>query len=285
MWVNCPLQWKLKYIDGFKSDSGIELVFGTAIHNTIQHWLTLLYGSTPHKSKLFDMHEMLKDELKKLVAKELIFEDKHLTTPKIVAEYYLDGCKILDHVRQYAKDWFPKTHKLIGIEVPLEVMVAPNVQFRGFIDVVLYHKSTKTLYIYDFKTSRAGWNYQKKDPKKLDQLLLYKKYYSEVFGIPVDNIKVEFIILKRKIPENTEFKVKHIVGFEPSHGSISMKRADERFKQFLSIFDEHGHPDTSKLHATPSNSACKYCPFNNDETKCSYSFMLPANKRKVIRRG
>jgi hypothetical protein len=163
-------------------------------------------------------------------------------------------------------------------------MVAPGVKFRGFIDVVLYHKAMKTLYIYDFKTSRMGWFYQKKDPKKIDQLLLYKKYYSELFGIPVDNIKVEFIILKRKLPENTEFKVKHIVGFEPSHGSISMKRADERFKSFLSVFNEAGEPDLSKLHAKPGESACKYCPFKNDDTKCDQSFYLPNNKRKPTKK-
>lgn len=281
MWANCPQQWKLRYIDGYKTDSGIELVFGTAMHNTIQHWLTLLYGDNAAKARTFDMHAMLKEQLMELVQKELFLEDRKLTTQKEVAEYYADGCNILDHVREYAKDWFPKTHQLVGIEVPLEVLVAPGVKFRGFIDVVLYHKAMKTLYIYDFKTSRFGWSYQKKDPKKIDQLLLYKKYYSEIFGIPEDNIKVEFIILKRKLPENTEFKVKHIVGFEPSNGSISMKRATERFAQFLAIFNENGEPDVSKLHATPSDSACKYCPFKNDEAKCDKSFYLPAKKRKV----
>lgn len=284
MWANCPLQWKLRYIDGFKSDSGIELVFGTSIHDTIQHWLTLLYGDNASKARTFDMHAMFKERFMELVKKELFLEDRKLTTQAEVADYYADGCNILDDFRTHAKDWFPKTHKLVGCEVPLEVMVTPAVKFRGFLDVVLYHKAMKTVYIYDFKTSRMGWFYQKKDPKKLDQLLMYKKYYSEIFGVPVGNIKVEFIILKRKLPENSQYALKHIVGFEPSHGSVSMKRADERFKTFLAIFDENGNPDVSALRATPSDSACRYCPFKNDETKCDQSVYLPNSKRKPTKK-
>lgn len=284
MWANCPLQWKLRYIDGFKSDSGIELVFGTSIHDTVQHWLTILYSESPLRARTFDMHAMFKERFMELVVKELFLEDRKLTNPKEMAEYYADGCLILDDFRKYAKDWFPKTHQLVGCEVPLEVMVTSSVKFRGFLDVVLYHKAMKTLYIYDFKTSRFGWSYQKKDPKKLDQLLIYKKYYSKVFSIPIDNIKVEFIILKRKIPENTTYLVKRIVGFEPSNGTVSMKRADERFSSFLAIFDDTGTPDIATLHATPSDSACKYCPFRNDETKCDKSFYLPNNKRKITKK-
>lgn len=286
MWANCPHQWKLRYVDGHKDDTpGIELVFGTAMHDTIQHWLTILYNDTPVKARTFDMHEFLKARLIELVREELIVDGVQLTTQKEVAEYYAEGCNILDHVRKHANDWFPKSHQLIGVEVPLDVEVAPGVRFKAFLDIVLYHKSMKTVYIYDFKTSRRGWFWQKKDPKKTDQLLLYKKYYSKIFGIPMDNIKVEFIILKRQVTEHKDFAVKHVVGFEPSHGTISMKRASERFDTFLSLFDEQGNPDTSKLHATPSEMACKYCPFKNNVDLCEYSAYLPTSQRKLPIKG
>ena len=230
----------------------IEMVFGTAIHNTIQHWLNLLYNETSIKSKTFDMHEMLKQEMFNLAKELLITDTKKLTTKDELIEYYNDGCSILDEVRKYAKDWFPKTYQLMGIELPLKKKFNNKLQFKAFLDVVLYHKSTKTLYIYDFKTSRWGWSYQKKDTKKTDQLLLYKKYYSELYNILPDNIIVKFIILKRKINDNSEYAVKRIIGFEPSHGKISMKKAADRFDAFINTaFDDNGQPKLENIKANP----------------------------------
>jgi len=281
LWATCPEQWKIRYVDGVKSESGIELVFGTAMHDTIQHWLTLLYGPNPEKAKIFDVKGYLKERLMLHVKKELFLEDRKLTTKEEVAEYYADGCNIIDHVLQHKKDFFPKNYELVGIEVPLELEASPGVRFRGFIDVVLYHKAAKTYYIYDFKTSRYGWFSQKKDHKKLDQLLLYKKYYSEVLGVSPDNINVKFIILKRKVNENSDYAVKHMVGFEPSHGSTSMKRANERFSKFLELFDENGVPKLDTIRPTPSESACKYCIAKNDPKMCAFSF-YKSNKKSLV---
>lgn len=281
MWANCPQQWKLHYVDGHRGDSGIELVFGTSIHDTIQHWLTLYYNEAPIKARVFDMHEHFKSCFMEGVKKELILEDRQLTTPEIMMEYYLDGCDILDAMRARVKEWFPKSHTLVGVEVPLEIDVAPNVRFRGFLDVVLHHKAAKMIYIYDFKTSRFGWFSQKKDPKKLDQLLLYKKYYAQIFNVPEANIRVEFIILKRKLSENSEYAQKRVIGFEPSNGTVSMKRAEERFNKFLNLFDENGEPHLDQIVATPSDSACRYCIFQDNAELCPYSVKLPAKQRKI----
>lgn len=281
MWATCPLQWKKRSIDKEETDSGINLVFGTAMHDTIQTWLKLLYSNDPKKANLFDMHEFLKERLMVLSKKELIKENRHLTSKEELIEFYVDGCNILDHVRKYTRDFFPKNFELKGIELPLEIVIRPNVRFKAFIDVVLYHKQTKTIYIYDFKTSRAGWyDFHKKDVKKTDQLLLYKKFYSDQFGVPVDNIHVTFVILKRKISQNSEYVIKHISKFEPSQGTVSLNRTMKRFEEFVSIFDEDGSVDTSKIKATPSESACKYCPFRNDPKQCSHSFFL-ASKRNI----
>ena len=40
IWANCPLAWKLRYVDDVKfDDSSINTVFGTAMHEVIQEWL------------------------------------------------------------------------------------------------------------------------------------------------------------------------------------------------------------------------------------------------------
>ena len=72
--------------------------------------------------------------------------------------------------------------------------------------MVLYHEPTNKFYIYDIKTSRSGWNAKaKKDETKQMQLVLYKKFFNEQYGIPLEDIEVEFFIVKRKIWENSDF--------------------------------------------------------------------------------
>ena len=44
-------------------------------------------------------------------------------------------------------------------------------------------------------------------------MLLYKKFYSEKYEIPLDKIKVEYQILKRKISENFEYPIPRISKF------------------------------------------------------------------------
>lgn len=283
LFSTCPLQWKLKYVDGFQEESNINLIFGTAVHDTVQHWLSLYYNDTAIKARTFDMHEMLKTRMLALAKEELI--EKKLTTKEEMMEYYIDGCNILDHVRKHVKKWFPSTgHELIGVELPLLKDLENNITFRGYLDIVIYHKAAKTIYIYDFKTSGRGWSdYQKKDMVKTDQLLLYKMFYSEIFGVALDNIKLEYLILKRKIPQNTEFEIRHIAGFEPANGTPSLKKAKERFNTFLTeAFNSDGSVRLDNIKATPSDRNCKFCPFQNDASKCQFSVNLKSG-RKITR--
>ena len=78
--------------------------------------------------------------------------------------------------------------------------IKPNVHFIGFVDVVLRNLHDNSITIIDLKTSTRGWNkYQKRDQIKNSQILLYKKIYSDKYGLPMDKINVEFQILKRRL--------------------------------------------------------------------------------------
>ena len=68
----------------------------------------------------------------------------------------------------------------------------------GYLDIVILDEFTNTLKIYDIKTSTMGWNkWMKKDENKTQQLLLYKQFYSKQYNHPVENIEVEYFIVKR----------------------------------------------------------------------------------------
>ena len=82
---------------------------------------------------------------------------------------------------------------LAGIELPIVMNVGNNLVYKGFIDMVLYHEPTNKFYVYDIKTSTRGWGAKaKKDENKQMQLVLYKKFFNEQYGIPLENIEVEF---------------------------------------------------------------------------------------------
>lgn len=277
-WTNCPWQWKLKYVDGIRpDDASIETVFGTAMHNTIQKFVTHLFENEKLAIKTaYDV--VLLDELKSEFSKTIKIDDagnkSFICTKDVLQEYYDDGCKILHHLIQHYKDFIPvKKHKLIGIELELTEPVFPGVAFVAYLDLVIYNELTKKYTIIDFKTSRAGWTYQKKDKLKINQLLIYKKFYSKLFNVSEDDIIPEFIILKRKITENALYKVLRLSKFIPSHGSRSLKTAMESWDTFLSTcYSSSGERRTEAIHPLPSASNCKYCPFKLNKTLCPDGF-------------
>jgi len=284
-YTECPLRWKLMYVDGLKDErDSIDTIFGTAVHETIQQWLPLHFAN-PTKAKKLDLDVPLKERLIanfKLSITENADGTKNYICPKeVVQEYYEDGCAILNHLQKYANEFFPtKGHQLIGCEVPLLTPIdGKALTFKGFLDIVIYEEATNFFHIIDLKTSRAGWyDAQKRDMKKINQLLLYKKYYAEQFNVDPANIFPKFIILKRKIKEHSEFPIKRLYNFEPSHGTISMKRATAEWEHFLSECYDNGQHKVNNIKAIPSESACRFCIFRNDPTHCQYSWYSRSKK-------
>ena len=83
MYANCPHQWKLNYMDGNRSfDPSIHLVFGTAMHETLQSWLDALYNDSIESASKIDLGKMLYEcmlvEYKKLDVKKIIQQEKIL---------------------------------------------------------------------------------------------------------------------------------------------------------------------------------------------------------------
>jgi hypothetical protein len=53
----CPHQWALKYVKGLQEHKpSIHTVFGTAVHEVMQEWLTELYEGTVKKSNEMDFN-------------------------------------------------------------------------------------------------------------------------------------------------------------------------------------------------------------------------------------
>jgi hypothetical protein len=276
MWANCPKAWQLKYVDGHKlDDSSIHTIFGTACHESIQEWLDVLYNKSETIARTMYLHDDFKEKLLTLFKENTTVTERgeklFLTDKKTLMEFYEHGCLILTYIQNNYKKIFPTENtKLFGIEHELNMEVRPNVNYIGYIDIVTYNEHTDTYVLYDLKTSRSGWNeYQKKDPIKIGQLLLYKRFFAQQLGIDEKKISVEFIILKRTIFENAQFTIPRVSKFAPSNGAPSVNKSWDRFQSFItSAFDTEGNY-ISEQKATPSKDACKFCKFKERKDLCS----------------
>lgn len=272
MWANCPKQWKLTYMDGHKDfDPSIHLVFGTAMHETLQEWLQVLYNHGPSEADKLNLNQMLLEAMAQEYKVMMARYGQKFTTKDEMNEFYNDGVEIIDFLKKNRTDYFStKKLKLVGVELPIYYPTSnENIMMKGFLDLV-FEDQDGIIEIWDIKTSTRGWNeYQKKDKTKTAQLVLYKKFFSEQYGWPIDKIQVRYFIVKRKLWEEAMFAQKRVQEFVPAHGTRTLRNIVTSFDEFISkSFNEDGSHNTKgefPAMAGKNNKNCKYCPFNKSE--------------------
>ena len=269
MFSECPLRWKLNYIDKLRvSEPSIHLLFGTAMHEVIQTWLEVMYNDSIKNANKLNLEQRLHDKMMERFKIDKEEYGKNPCTLEEMQEFFNDGVEILDFVKKKRGDYFNKRgYKLIGCEVPIEVDLKKNMKMVGYLDIVILDEITNTLKIYDIKTSTMGWNkWMKKDENKTQQLLLYKQFYSKQYNHPIENIEVEYFIVKRKLWEKAMFPQKRVQKFSPASGTVSMNKVAKRLDTFLDLaFNDGGERISENIIPTPSKKSCKWCEFNKTE--------------------
>ena len=273
LYANCPHRWRLDYLDGLRTyEQTINTCFGSAFHHTVQEYVKCLLTESVKKADEMDLHELLKNSLfneyKDSLAKN---GNQHYSTPQELTEFYEDGVAILNYFKKNRSVYFnSKHHELVGIEKPLRVELVNNVAFIGFIDIIIKDKRDNTYTIFDIKTSTQGWNkYQKADITKTAQLILYKEFYAKQFGVDVDSINVEYIIVRRKINHDLEFVPKRIQSFAPASGKPTRNKVGKLFMGFIQeAFKEDGSHNDAKDYPAYKSKACNYCPYKDNFEVC-----------------
>jgi len=269
MWSSCPQQYKLNYIDKLgESSSNIHTIFGSAMHETIQHYLSVMYGVSKKQADEINVDKLLLERMRENYKGEV--EKMSEGTPcsqEELEEFFGDGRRILEWFMKHIGKFYSKSgYELVGIEIPLNKEIKKGVHFIGFIDIVLRDVAENTIVIIDLKTSTMGWNqYQKADKLKNSQILLYKKYYSELFNIPLTKIRVEFQIMRRKLPEDSPYPVPRISKHIPPNGAPSVNKVYDEFMQFIdTVFDDEGNYRDIDFPKVPGNAKknCKWCEFS-----------------------
>ena len=266
MYSTCQEQYKLNYIDKLgTSSANIHTIFGSAMHETIQHFLDVMYNVTKKQALQLNLDQMLYKQLVEHFTKESekMEDGMYPCTKEELGEFFEDGKKILQYFTNKLDKLYHKSgFELVSIEQILNAEVKPGVNFIGFIDILLKDKTTQEYIIIDLKTSTRGWNkYQKADKIKTSQMLLYKKFYSEKYDIPLDKIKVEYQILKRKLYEGADFPIPRISKFVPANGKPSVNRAWNDFKGFVdSVYGDNGEVIQTEF-PTNKGKPCDWCEF------------------------
>jgi hypothetical protein len=222
-----------------------------------------------------NIEELLEDKLREEYANQYKKNNsQHFSNGEEIREFYEDGVEILRFIKKKRSVYFSKKGwYLVGCEIPISIIpnnAYKNVIYQGYLDVVLYHEPSNTFKIIDIKTSTRGWNAKvKKDEEKHFQLILYKKFFSEQFGIPEKDIDIEFLITRRKVYLDGEYPQKRIQEFKPASGRNKLAKATKVLNEFITtVFDKNGYKEKD-FHPQPSKWNCTFCPFKENQKLCS----------------
>ena len=273
----CNYRWKLEYKDGLrKFTSSSHTTFGTAMHETLQGYLDVLYNESEKKADDLDLFTIFKNHFIAEYEKQVKDNDgEHYMTRSDFEEFYQDGLEIIESFKAERQNHFFKDNIfLVGCEVPITITPdedVPNVFYIGYLDVVLYNATSGRFKIIDLKTSTKGWfKWAKEDENKQFQLLLYKRFFSRQYGVREDDIEIEFFILKRKLWENSKYPQNHIQLFGPPSGLMKTNAAHAAMNKFIQeCFEVDGtYRDGRDYEKNPSKKSCMFCPYKQDDDLC-----------------
>lgn len=184
-WSKCPFYHKLSYIDKIKLFQGnLHTAFGTAIHSACEK------VSEKEVGELIEIFlTQFEEEVQQLKECDKTLHD----------EMKQQGPKILRHLKGAMNEYFGE-FEVLSVEEPLYENIWSSkelLNFKGFIDMVI--SSNNKIHIIDWKTSTKGWSPRQRDNEITQyQLVYYKYYYAQKYGINPDDIKVHFGLLKRQ---------------------------------------------------------------------------------------
>ncbi len=264
-WYKCRHRWFLDHVKGLREfEDSVNTCFGTAMHEAIQLYIETLYKKSVKDADAHDLQEVFKRGFDKELA-----DKKIQLKPEEYKEFCNDGVNIIDtfsNVTNRIKHFPSGKYEFVSIEDEIIMPIKNEIEFIGYIDLVLKEKATGRYKIIDIKTSTQGWNhYQRENEAKVAQILLYKAFFSRKYNINIDMIDVEFFILRRKLWENYAFPQSRIQTFIPKNNQSSVARALNLFAEFVTeCFTPEGKfIEDEKIYLKnpgKSKNNCKYCP-------------------------
>ena len=122
MFKQCQRKWMLHYKDKISQrDVSIYLVFGIAIHEVIQDYLTIFYSKSKVKANELDLESLFQEKFIEAYQKQYKQNNEiHFSDATEMREFFEDGVEILRFFRKKVGGYFSKRGTyLVGIELPI----------------------------------------------------------------------------------------------------------------------------------------------------------------------
>ena len=103
MFRSCPKKWALQYKEGHKKQSpSIHMVFGTAFHEVIQHYLDVMYETSGAEADRIDVIELLEEKIREEYSIQYKKNNnQHFSSSEEIQEFFQDGVQILNYFTTY----------------------------------------------------------------------------------------------------------------------------------------------------------------------------------------
>ncbi len=242
----------------------IHLAFGDAIHASIEISLVEVMGAQRRI-------EFFRTRFKKNM------DDTMRDQPEYAQldEFMEQGCNILSKIDI---DGLLSAYEVVAIEEPLYERIHGNYYFKGFIDLVLKHRTNGRYLILDWKTSTAPWNlkYKMEDRTFLMQMKMYKYFWARKNNVDLSKIDVKYMVLNRladkKNPKkgfgdiqevpmtSTQAEIKEAMTLVAK--TIKSIHIDKRFRKAKFVVDQNGNPLLNEDNTPKVNEkACMFCKY------------------------
>ena len=256
----CPHKWFLNYVLKIPSDSSEELIFGSALHDTIETMLT--DKNLMRLSRDMNVVESIfKDHLKKQISDiNDINLLKKMQESWAAPTFTKQAKALLQELNIHTRF---KNYEFVDTEIKLDGMPIVErddiiITYKGYIDLVLRNKENGRYLILDWKTSRKPWDINKKEQDKnfYTQLKLYKHFYSLKKEIQIDKIDLAFYNLPRDDARGQK-QYDKIINKEEINDFIDI------FKVNCQKIYDFNHFALDKAKFTTKDNYCGRCNYNN----------------------
>ena len=105
-WMECPHRWKQMYIDKIKQPPSIHLSFGTAMHETLQEYMELMYNKGQQHADEFDAQADFQKRCMDLYKEDADKLGENFATKEELIEFTNDGLEIIDFFLRHRQEHF-----------------------------------------------------------------------------------------------------------------------------------------------------------------------------------
>jgi hypothetical protein len=264
-YMKCPKLWDLQYRQKVVPfTQSIYTCFGTAMHETMQEWLTVMYHDSAKAANDMNVDDLLYKNMVQAYKVGRAQNGGDFSSSDELTQFWLDGKHIFNFLKKKRAGYFSTRNMMLaGVETLLYEDIKPGVKFKGLVDLVFYHPKTDEWTIMDIKTSTRGWSpAQKKNPNLTAQVVLYKEFFARQFGIDKDKINVEFFIVKRRVPAEADYAAmqRRVQEFRPNAGPRKTKQILTQLDNFITdVLDENGKFIDKEYTCNSPLGKCKEC--------------------------